>query len=126
MYRYTARGGFAHSYVSAEGLNWFTAAGQILHNNFKLSAPLEHKLKVDVQLYTARNQDTDNILKATFDVLQKCFLCQKNACLHKYRIIKNDNLIFDHHVRKYLVKSKAEEKIIIEISDFLEDSENPS
>lgn len=124
MYKYTAKGGFARSYVSPEGVKWFATAGQILHNSIKLTAPITVKMQLQVHLFTTREQDVDNIGKATLDLLQKCILCSKNACLHKLRVLENDSLIYDFRVRKWKVKHRDEEKIIL-LLEPLEYLENP-
>lgn len=126
MYRYTARGGFARSYISTEGQKWFSVAGSITHKVFGKQKTLEDKLSLVAHLYTAKGQDVDNIGKALCDMLQKCQLCLKHRCTHNLRIIKNDSLIYDLRIIKHVVHHLSEEKLIFSLEVLQEELESPS
>jgi len=105
IYGYTARGGFARSYITREGQEWFRAAAVLIKEQLTNSAPfppLTVPLSATVHLYTAYRRDLDNSLKPLFDVLQKEL------------VIENDVLIEEVHAYKHKV-SKEEERVEIEL-----------
>jgi Holliday junction resolvase RusA-like endonuclease len=104
LYAYTCRGGFARSYITKKGEDWFTEAGLLLKVQMKVREPINYQLGAVVHLYTVRmNQDVDNILKAVFDVLQKT------------HIIENDSLITRVTVEKHKVAHIDEEGVELEL-----------
>lgn len=118
LYKITTRGGFVHQYIGAEGKQWFMDAGKILHDKLKLQKPIDYKVCLDIWLSTAKGQDVDNVGKATGDLLQKCLLCMKNKCPHHYRVLENDRLVYDLHIRKQDVPHLNEQGIYIEITPY--------
>lgn len=103
IYGYTCKGGFARSYITKEGKDWFEEAGYLLKSQVKTKNPIETPCEIWIVLYTARmSQDVDNILKPILDLLQK------------QGIIKNDNLIYKLDIEKYKVKV-GEERIDVEL-----------
>ena len=101
LYKYTAVGGHARSYIGAEGKAWFEEAGWVIKSKWKqktIMVPCE----IWIQLYISRDRDADNVLKATLDLLQKT------------SVIHNDNLFYKIDIEKFKIK-KGEERIEIEI-----------
>lgn len=105
IYGYSARGGHARSYITAEGKAWFEEAGYIVNIQNKGKKMLSCHLGFEVNLYTAYYtiQDIDGILKPTLDLFQK------------QGVIENDNLILDLHVHKYKT-TKDKERVEVTIT----------
>lgn len=99
LYRATARRGFVQHYISSAGKAWFTEAGYLIKQAMKRKAPIKGEVEVEVDLYTCRHQDLDNIMKATMDLLQKAGVVEDDAqivslLLHKYKVkhVKEEGL----------------------------------
>lgn len=107
IYGFTSRGGFARSYITKEGKEWFATAEEIIKKKNRRKTPIDTEIEVWVTLYTAyyTKQDADGILKPTLDVLQKS------------GVIKNDALIYKIDVEKYSCK-KEEQRVEIEIQGY--------
>lgn len=118
LYGFTSRGGFAHSYVTKDGKQWFKDSLEIIHSKLKLEKPIDYKCTLFLTLFTQRPRDIDNCLKAVQDVLQKCYKCQKAKCSHDQRIICNDNLIYLIRAEKVMVKKKEEERVQFMVSPY--------
>lgn len=103
IYGYTAKGGFARSYITREGKEWFEAAGRIVSN--KNRKPISSEMEIYVELHTARAQDVDNILKPILDLLQK------------YGVIENDRLVYRLTVEKFKAPV-ADEHVCVEIMGY--------
>lgn len=102
IYGYTCQRGFARSYITKEGKDWFEEASLLLKTQWN-KITFTEPCGVRIILYTNRmTQDVDNILKPTLDLLQKT------------GVVTNDNLVWDLHIKKEKV-AKDEEKIVIEI-----------
>lgn len=105
IYGYTSRRGFAQSYITKEGKDWFKEAEDLVHKQHKKKTPIETEIEVWIRLYTARRQDVDNILKPLLDLLTKS------------GVIKDDSLIYKIDVEKF--KSKViDERVEVEIMGY--------
>ena len=104
IYGYTSRGGFARSYITKEGKNWFEEAGEDLHKQWKRKTSIKNEVEVFIELYTAYRQDVDNILKPILDLLQK------------ENVIENDSQVTTLNVQKYKCK-RTEQKVTVVIWD---------
>jgi Holliday junction resolvase RusA-like endonuclease len=102
IYGYTCQKGFARSYITKEGREWFEEAGYKLKAQIRKKKPIEVPCEIWINLYTCRTQDVDNVLKPILDLLQK------------QGIVKNDSLFYKLDIEKHKVK-KDEERIEIEI-----------
>lgn len=102
IYGFTSRGGFARSYITKEGKNWFDEAALKLKAQIKKKKPIESDLEITIDLYTARRQDVDNIVKPILDLLQK------------NNVVVNDSQIYRLTVEKYKCKV-IEERVEISL-----------
>lgn len=102
IYGYTSRGGFARSYITKEGTEWFSAAQIALKKQWKKRTPITTDCEIWIELYTAYRQDCDNILKPILDLLQK------------NQVVENDSLFNSLHVTKEKCK-KEEQRVEFEI-----------
>lgn len=98
-------------YVNQNGSAWFREALWALQSQRVPKNPIKTECEVVIELYTCRFQDTDNIVKATFDLLEDA------------QIVENDNLIYKHTVTRIKVKHIPEEKLVVFIS--LKDETQP-
>lgn len=105
IYGFTSRGGFARSYITKVGKTWFDEAGYRLKEQVLPGDSITQNLTLSVELYTARRQDVDNILKPLLDLLQK------------QAVIENDSQIYKLTVEKFRCKI-PEEKVIIELTTY--------
>ena len=105
IYGYSAKGGFARSYITKKGNLWFEEAGYIVKAAWGPRPPLEGPIGVEIHLFTCRRQDIDNILKPVLDLLQK------------QSVLKNDDQIVTLVVGKFKVK-QAEEKVEVEVKEY--------
>ena len=92
------------SYISTRGKVWFAEAGWKLKAGLPHHEMIEGPIGLTIDLYTARNQDLDNILKCGQDLLQK------------QGVIKNDSQIVDLKLHKYKVAHVAEERLELELT----------
>src|SRR5258708_19686636 len=103
IYGYTCQKGFARSYITKEGKNWFEVASLMLKTQWH-GVMVEKPCAVSIVLRTCRRQDVDNILKPILDLLQKT------------TVIKNDELIYELDINKAKVR-KEKEKVILWVHD---------
>lgn len=105
IYGYTSRGGFARSYITKKGKEWFDTVAPILTKAYKRKSPIDTEVEVWIVLHTAYRQDVDNIAKPILDSLQK------NG------ILENDALVYKLDIEKFKCK-RGEEKVDIEIQGY--------
>lgn len=105
IYGYTSRGGFARSFITKKGKNWFEIAGKKLEEQKVIKETIKTKVSVSINLYTAYRQDADNIVKPIMDLLQKQL------------VIQNDSQVYHFQVEKHKT-TRADEHVDIEIVDF--------
>lgn len=104
IYGFTSRGGFARSYITKEGKEWFNTAALLIASQREDKKTIKSKVRVDIEFYTCRRQDIDGILKPLLDSLEK------NG------IIENDVLICDLHIKKHkTICSDERVEIIIQV-----------
>ena len=124
IYGFTSKGGFARSYITPQGKQWFKDATIVLKENnpFK-EYPITSMVKIVIILLTKRRQDIDNVLKPLLDLLAgTCLECQckyssrKDCCcgLNK-SLLENDVNVFNLEISKRMIKKTEEEKVIIDI-----------
>ena len=101
IYGFTSRGGFARSYITKIGREWFEVAGEKIKQQWKKRTPITKDIEVFIELFTSRRQDIDNILKPILDLLQK------NG------VIENDSQIVVLNVEKYRCKRDGEKVTIL-------------
>lgn len=89
IYGYTSRGGFARSYITKEGKEWFAKAQSDIVRQNRRRKPILTDLEVSIDLYTARRQDVDNIIKPILDALTKS------------EVIKDDSQVYRISVEKF-------------------------
>lgn len=122
IYGYTARSGFARSYITKEGVDWFnTGAGKLreLYKGEAITTPV----KVRVDLFIIRRQDVDNVLKPILDLLSKwCLECQEKIHLRKgcqcnknVRILQDDDQVYKLTIEKHMIKKGEEPRVEIEM-----------
>jgi Holliday junction resolvase RusA-like endonuclease len=124
IYGYTSAGGFARSYITKRGKDWFSSAAQELVSQVyqKKLTPIEKPVFLRICLYTSRMQDIDNILKPILDLLSgTCLECQnkyttRTACYcgKKIGVLKDDRYVFELFVKKIKVEKKLEERVEVE------------
>lgn len=118
IYGYTCQKGFARSYITQEGRQWFQEAALLLKAQWRNRKTIEVPCEIWITLYTCRVQDVDNILKPILDLLQKCSVCMSSkACEHNKRVVKNDSLIYKLDIEKQKV-AKGEERVEFQIMGF--------
>lgn len=129
IYGYTSRGGFARSYITKEGKQFFADATAIIKdfvskNNAKTHIEeIDGELVVNITLYTRRNQDIDNIIKPVLDVISGvCMECgtkhsarKQCDCGKNESILEDDRFITELSVKKVKIKSPEEERVEINI-----------
>lgn len=101
IYAYTNRGGFARSYITKRGKDWFFEAGLLLKSQWKKDT-IRGELSVDIHLYCIR-QDIDGIIKPILDLLQDCL------------VIENDNQVTLLQVNKIKVGHRKDERVEVVI-----------
>lgn len=127
IYGYTSMGGFARSYITPRGKTWFEEAIHILsdmHNEELIPTGVEDILEIEVNLFTRREQDVDNILKPTLDVLGSvcvdCFTKKSTRksckCGKNNSVIIDDKIIKKLFVEKHKIKSPEPERVEIGIN----------
>ncbi|SRR5258708_25999003 len=127
IYGFTARGGFARSYITKDGIQWFEKAAGIIGKTFKRkSIPDPVEVYVDLY-YHPRKQDVDNILKPTLDVLSKwCVKCQTKVdrrkgcrCGKNLVVLIDDDQVYRLTCEKHkIIKGVEEERLIVEIMGY--------
>lgn len=125
IYGLSNRGAFARSYITKAGVDWFATAGELLKKQIRNRKPIETEVEIWIDLFTSRDQDIDNILKPTLDLLAgwclKChtkFSSRKDCtCKQNFSVIANDRQVIKLDVEKFKVK-KDEEHITVEILGF--------
>lgn len=125
IYGYTSHGGFARSYITKKGKDWFKEALQIIsESDYQyLKEPISDQLEIHIDLYTRRNQDIDNILKPTLDSLGSyCFLCGTKCtsrtdcdCGKNMKVIVDDKNVFKLIANKHKIKSPEPERVEVSI-----------
>lgn len=129
IYGYTSRGGFARSYMTKKGRDWFEQAITQIEKKVKsenLPTHIEPKngvLRVEIDFYTRREQDIDNILKPTLDLMSGvCLECHTKHSARKLcdcgknnSVIVNDKLITELEIKKTKIHSPEEERIVFTI-----------
>jgi len=122
IYGYTSRGGFARSFITKEGVAWFKNSSQILAEHYSwLKTPIEENVSVQIELFTARHQDIDNVIKPILDLLAGvCLDCQGKftsrkacPCGHNRSVLENDKYVTKLEVTKTKVKHVVNEKVNI-------------
>ena len=127
IYRFSSKGGFARSYITQKGQDWFVSSAQTVakEHSFGKKFPLQGKISLTIVLYTARFQDVDNILKPILDLLSStCLICYEKhsakkycACHQNKSLIANDEQVYKLCVEKHKVAHLPEERVEIEISE---------
>ena len=101
IYGYTSRKGFASSYITKEGKQFFIDAQIAIkkQNNLPIiTVPCE----VWVNVFTSTRRDVDGSIKPVLDVLQKA------------AVIENDYLFYALHATREKCK-KGEDRVEVEI-----------
>jgi Holliday junction resolvase RusA-like endonuclease len=122
IYGLTSSGKFARSYMTKQGVEWFKEASKKLHN-YSRRKPITDDVEVWITLYTARDQDVDNILKPILDLLGGwCFKCDSKftsrkdcKCKARWSILANDRQVYKLDVEKEKVDTKEEERVSVEV-----------
>lgn len=91
-------------YVADKGKAWFKEAGWEIRRQVVGKPTITSECEVNIVFYTSRYQDTDNIAKAIFDVLEDV------------RIVENDNLIRKHTIERVKVAHRKDEKVEVEVN----------
>lgn len=126
IYGYTSRGGFARSFITKEGVAWFNESIDILLDTYdKSHQPIENNLKFHIHLFTARDQDIDNILKPILDLFGgMCLDCKgkfssRKACKcgEKRSVIANDKQVVELEVIKTKIKDKDSQRVDIVLTN---------
>jgi len=125
IYGLSSKGGFARSYITKAGKDWFDKGidDLVTQHPFGQNFPIQEKIYLIVHLYTARMQDIDNILKPTLDLIANmCLDCKSKytsrrtcVCGKNRSLLEDDVQIFKLLVEKHKVKHREEEKIEIDI-----------
>ena len=102
IYGFTSKGGFARSYITKEGKEWFENSIIEIQKQTKKKKPISTEMEVSIELHTARRQDIDNIFKPCLDLLMKA------------EVIEDDSLIYRITGEKFKAKV-TEEHVVIEI-----------
>lgn len=103
IYGYTSRGGFARSYITKKGKEWFARAASLVKKHTLPTDPIAYPIDVRIKLFTARHQDVDNINKPLLDLLQK-----------HTNVIKDDAWVYRLITEKIKCKVK-DEKVELEV-----------
>lgn len=103
IYGITSRGGYARSYLTKKGTDWFTEAGKQLHKQVSIKKPITSELEIHIDLFTARRQDVDNILKPILDLLQKQAVIENDSQIYFLTVQKHRCKIPDEHVEVELL-----------------------
>jgi Holliday junction resolvase RusA-like endonuclease len=120
IYGFTSRGGFARSYITKDGVDWFDTSATILADYYSwLLEPIAENVYIKIELFTARHQDIDNIIKPILDLIAGiCLDCKgkfssRKAChCGKNRsVLQNDKYVTQLEVTKFKVKHVEEEKV---------------
>lgn len=98
IYGFTSKGGFARSYITKEGKDWFEEAGLLLKAQIKRKKLITSDLEVTIDLYTARRQDVDNIIKPILDLLQKTGLIENDSQIYRLTVEKYKTKVADQRV----------------------------
>lgn len=104
-------------------MEWFQFAGKLVAKENIFKEPLTEPLLLKVQLYTARMQDIDNVLKPTLDLLSNfCLECQGKYTLRKdcscgknHSLIQDDRQVMRLEVDKIKVPHLPEERLEVGI-----------
>ena len=91
-------------YISDKGKQWFEEAGWELKRQVKKRKPITTPISIYIRMYHCRSRDIDNVLKATFDLLEKM------------RVIENDNQIEFLQIWKIKVEKMKDQRLEIEVS----------
>jgi Holliday junction resolvase RusA-like endonuclease len=105
IYGLTSQRGFARSYITAKGKQFFVDADEAIKKQSKRKTPIDTECEVWMQIYVSRKRDVDGSIKPILDSLQKS------------GVILNDSLFWGLHV--ILVKvPKGEERVELEIEGY--------
>jgi len=126
IYKYSSAGGFARSYISAAGQQWFAAASRIVASTLAAQYPdaifpFTVPIALTLELHTARYQDIDGFLKPVLDVLSNvCLACfqkgstrKKCPCGQNKSLMQDDALVTSLMVTKIKVPHKTDEKVLV-------------
>lgn len=102
----TSKGGYARSYITKAGNTWFKDAADRIKEQRTTQVPITSELEVNIDLFTCRIQDIDNVAKPILDVLQK------------EGLIHNDNLIYRLCMEKFKCK-QTEERVEVELGGYV-------
>lgn len=125
IYGFTARGGFARSYITKEGVLWFETTAALCGKSFKRK-PIADPVEVWIELYHTRKQDVDNVLKPILDLLSKwCVKCQGKVdrrkgcyCGKNLTVLVDDDQVYRLNIEKYQIKKGEEEHITVDIMGY--------
>lgn len=106
IYGFTSRGGFARSYITAKGKEFFVKAEEAIKKQNKKRKPIDKECEVWIELYLSRDRDIDGSVKPILDALQKC------------NVVVNDSLFYGLHVIKMNKVKMGEEKVEVEINGY--------
>ena len=104
IYGYTSKGGFARSYITKEGKDFFDEAEKQIKKQWK-KKPIDVECEVWLTVFTSYKRDADGSTKPLLDALQK------------YGVIKNDSLFYGVHSIREMCK-KGEDRVEIEIMGY--------
>lgn len=102
IYGFTSRGGFARSYITADGKKFFEDAAEAIKKQWKKKTPIDKECEVWIQVYTSRLRDVDGSAKPVLDALQK------------NNVIKNDSLFYKMDIER-IKCAVGEDRIELEI-----------
>lgn len=94
-FKITARGKFAHMYISAEGKEWQRQATEIIKKTYRRKSPIAVPSEIYIKIFTSVMRDCDASTKPIMDIFETC------------GIIKNDKLF--ESVLAYRFKCKKGE-----------------
>lgn len=125
IYGFTARGGFARSYITKDGVQWFETTAGLCGKHFRRKT-ITDPVELWVDLYHIRKQDVDNILKPILDLLSKwCVKCQtkvdrRNGCRcgKNLVVLKDDDQVYRLNVEKHQIPKGEEEKVEVDIMGY--------
>jgi Holliday junction resolvase RusA-like endonuclease len=125
IYGFTARGGFARSYITKEGVLWFTGSSKLIGKTFKRTT-IADPVEIWIELYHKRRQDVDNVLKPILDLLSKwCVKCQGKVnrgkgchCGKNHTVLLDDDQVYKLNIEKHQVTKDDEEYVTVEIMGF--------
>ncbi len=120
IYGYTSQGGFARSYITKEGKEWFAHAAIEIKKQSKLKKQISNPLEVFVTIHTHRDQDVDNLAKPILDALGGlCLHCMEKftsrkpcKCGDRFSVLVNDKQVYKLDLEKTVDKSVPEDVVV--------------